>query len=94
MGGRGDGYQVLRDFNPDRPAFLINIREMFYEFIFIHLPAIQVYMFRTGPFHLSVNSPGYNVTGSQVLSFIIFLHEGLALFITQNTSIAPYGFRN
>src|SRR5260221_10096175 len=94
MGGGRHGYHIPGDVYPYRTAFLIDIREMFNKLHGVHMPAVQVNMLRTCLFHLTIDGPGHDVTGSQVLSFIVFLHKSLPLAIPQDTPIPANRLRN
>ncbi len=89
---RRNGNHVLGNINTNTEAFFINIREVMNEGILIHVSAIQIHMLCTCTLHFIIDGTCNNITRCQIFSCIVALHEGFAIFITQNTTITSHCF--
>ena len=64
------------------------------KFFLAKMPAVKPHMFGTVDLHFGVDGTGHDIPWREVLSFIIFLHEGLSCFVAQDTAITANSFGN
>src|SRR6218665_1451900 len=81
---------MLRDIDPHGQTFLVNIREMLDEFFFGKMTTIEPYMFCTRSLHFTIDRTCNDITRGKILSPVVFFHECLATFISENTAIATH----
>ena len=94
VSGGGDGNHVAGYVNSEGETFFVDIREMATSFFGVFVSNVEENVVGTVEFHFRVDRAGHDIPGGEGKAGVIFMHEFLAVEVTEDSTISTHSFSN